>query len=120
PSGAPCAAPHAGKRSSSGMINALPRGERPSTASTIRLAKASARPGREKRVGSINSPRTPIDMMRLDGMAKKPRILERGKNIGAPAGGSHRVCGKGKHAGALKGERRAPGLPAGHVFFQAA
>src|SRR6516164_147752 len=69
------------QRPSSGMISALPAGERPRIASTMRLAKASTRPARAKRVASSNSPRTPIDTTRLDGMAKKPRILERGKNI---------------------------------------
>src|SRR5262245_23019046 len=81
PSGAPRVASQRGKRSSSGMISALPAGERPRIASTIRLAKASARPARAKRVGSSNRPRMPIETTRLDGMAKKPRILERGKNI---------------------------------------
>src|SRR5438445_10586772 len=81
PSGAPRVASQRGKRSSSGMISALPIGERPRIASTMRLAKASARPARAKRVGSSKSPSTPIETTRLDGMAKKPRILERGKNI---------------------------------------
>src|SRR6516165_2963528 len=81
PSGAPRVASQRGKRSSSGMISALPAGERPRIASTMRLAKASTRPARAKRVGSSNRPRMPIDTTRLDGMAKKPRILERGKNI---------------------------------------
>jgi hypothetical protein len=53
-------------------------------------------------------------------MAKKPRILERGKNIGASAGVSDRVRRKGTHSWALTDERRARGLPARHVFFQAA
>src|SRR5262249_915664 len=81
PSGAPRVASQRGKRSSSGMISALPAGERPRIASTTRLAKASARPARAKRVGSSSRPRMPIETTRLDGMAKKPRILESGKNI---------------------------------------
>src|SRR5499427_2008800 len=81
PSGAPRVASQRGNRSSSGMISALPAGERPRIASTMRLANASTRPARAKRVGNSNSPRMPIDTTRLDGMAKKPRILERGKNI---------------------------------------
>src|SRR5256886_1947015 len=81
PSGAPRVASQRGKRCSSGMISALPAGERPRIASTMRLAKANARPGGAKRVGSSNRPRMPIETTRLDGMAKNPRILERGKNI---------------------------------------
>jgi hypothetical protein len=65
------------------MINALPTGERPRIASTIKLAKASVRPARAKRVGSSKSPRRPMEITRLEGMAKKPRTLERGKNIAA-------------------------------------
>src|SRR5262249_6050200 len=70
-----------GKRPSSGMISALPAGERPRIASTTRLAKASARPARAKRVGSSSRPRMPIETTRLEGKAKKPRIFGRGKNI---------------------------------------
>src|SRR5689334_18605928 len=85
PSGAPRAASQRGKRSSSGIINALPTGERPKIASTIRLAKASARPARAKRVGNSKSPRRPMEITRFEGLAKKPRIFERGKNIAARA-----------------------------------
>src|SRR5262245_37720958 len=86
PSGAPRVASQRGKRSSRGMIRALPRGERPRIASRIRLAKASTRPVRAKRVGSSKRPRMPMQMTRLDGMAKKPRILESGKNISSVPG----------------------------------
>src|SRR5919109_38682 len=86
PSGAPRVASQRGKRSSRGMIRVLPRGESPRIASRIRLAKASVRPMRAKRVGSSKRPRIPMQITRLDGMAKKPRILESGKNISAVPG----------------------------------
>src|SRR5262249_14099288 len=117
PSGAPRVASQRGKRSSSGIINALPRGERPSIASTIRLAKASALPARAKRVGTSKSPRRPMEITRLEGMAKKPRILERGKNIAADA--LHHIQLTAIRALVLMHDRFCAQRP-DHLFFHAA
>src|SRR5262249_51642343 len=81
PSGAPRVASQRRKRPSNRMISALPAGAMPRVGSTMRLAEASARPARAQRGGSRIRPRMRIETTRLDGMAKKPRILERGTNI---------------------------------------
>src|SRR5262249_15245229 len=83
PSGAPRAASHGGKLFSNGMINMLPRGERPRIASTRRPTNVSHRPARARRVGSNKRPRIPIKIATLDGNAKMPRSLVRTKNMSA-------------------------------------
>src|SRR4029450_6151024 len=85
PSGAPRPASQAGNRCSNGMIRALPTGDSPRMASTKRLATTSPRPVRLKRVASSSTPRSPIDTIRLDGMAKKPSTLDRTKNMDLPS-----------------------------------
>src|SRR5262249_50078226 len=117
PSGAPRVASQRGKRASSGIINPLPTGERPRIASTIRLAKASARPARAKRVGNSKSPRRPMEIARLEGMAKKPRIFERGKNIAA--GALHHIELTAGPALVLLHDRSRAPRP-GHPFFHPA
>ena len=76
----PCGAPRlwsqGGKRCSSGTISALPTGESPITASSTRLPIASRQPARENRVRSSSAPKMPSRMMKLDGIAKKPKIFE--------------------------------------------
>ena len=47
----------------------------------MRLANASRRPARAKRVSNRKRPMTPIEMTRLDGIAKKPIILETTKSM---------------------------------------
>ena len=49
----------------------------------MRLPNASRRPARAKRVSSSKRPMTPIEMTRLDGIAKKPTILETTKSMRA-------------------------------------
>src|SRR5258708_29221671 len=83
PSGAPRAASQGGKRSSKGIISTLPIGERPRIARMMRLANASHRPARTKRVVSSKKPTIPVKITRLDGLAKKPSNFERTKNMGA-------------------------------------
>src|SRR5712691_11867279 len=84
PSGAPRRASQGAQRCSKGMMRALPIGDSPRTARTTRLPTASRRPARAKRVGSRTRPASPIEITRLDGVAKKPRTWERTKNIGRP------------------------------------
>ena len=94
PSGAPAAASQAGNRCSSGMMRRLPIGESPRIASTTMLPAARRRPARAKRVGNSSRPRIAIEMTRLDGIAKKPRILEAMKNMTSlrrPAHGFFRI-----------------------------
>ena len=75
----------AGKRCSSGRISALPIGVSPMMAISTMLIPASRPPRRRKRVAISTTPISPRMMIRLDGSAKKPRILARTKNIGAAA-----------------------------------
>jgi hypothetical protein len=87
PSGTPRALSQGGKRCSSGSISALPSGESPLTASTSRLPTVSRHPARAKRVRASAAPTSAMTSIRLEGIAKKPRTLERMKNMrGAVAG----------------------------------
>ena len=81
PSGGPRVSSQGGKRCSSGMISALPSGESPITASAIRLATIKSLPMRAPRVAKSRTPRSPSMIARLEGIAKKPRTLDRMKNI---------------------------------------
>src|SRR5260370_26166676 len=84
PSGGPRVSSQGGKRGSSGMISALPNGESPITASAIRLATIKSLPMRARRVAKSRTPRSPSMIARLEGIAKKPKTLDRMKNIGSP------------------------------------
>src|SRR5580692_6925000 len=81
PFGAPRDGSHGGNRSSSGRISALPSGDKPAIARRTRLVTTSQLANRVNRVSKRGRPSTPIEMKRLEGAAKKPRILERMKNI---------------------------------------
>src|SRR5215472_15842352 len=84
PVGGPCAGSHAGKRSSSGSIKALPSGDSPARSSSATPSAAIRRPARLNRVNSSTMPRVASVAAMLEGSAKKPRTLERTKNMRDP------------------------------------
>src|SRR5262245_39908144 len=114
PSGGRPPSCHCGKRCSSGRISALPRGDRPISASSTRLAAASLTPARAKRVAVSATPMRPSVIRMLDGSAKKPRILARAKNIDARSGLLLRLVARlGGVVGRIEAGQRRPLLHLG-------
>src|SRR5271170_1509065 len=81
PSGAPRDTSQGGKRCSSGRIRILPSGENPTKAISTRLVTMSQLARRRNRVHNSASPISPMKIRTFDGSAKKPRVLDRVKNI---------------------------------------
>src|SRR5207248_2509555 len=81
PSGGPRETSQRGNRCSNSTINVFPMGERPRIANATKHTPISHLPVRDQRVASITKPTKPIDTMRSDGLAKKPRILDSVKNM---------------------------------------
>src|SRR6185312_7350446 len=80
PAGASPLACQAGNRSSKGRSKAFPIGRSPRTASTTTLAVASQKPARRHGVSSNSTPSNASEMIKLEGLAKNPRIFESAKN----------------------------------------